>query len=104
MKLIYSTTKAALDMLTKTSASQLAVKGIRVNSINPGPAYTAIRRVLGSETYFRDHESEIRQDIPLDRIAEPEEIGNLALFLLSDLAANITGSIVVSDGGALIKN
>jgi len=102
--LVYSTSKAALDMLTKTSASQLASKGIRVNSINPGPVYTAIGRSMDKPNFFQEQEEMMRKWTPLSRIAQPEEIANLASFLVSDLAANMTGSIVVSDGGVLIRS
>ena len=100
---IYSCAKAALDMLTKTSAGQLAEDGIRINSINPGPVYTRGGRIYGNENHFHDHEEAIKSKTALKRIAEPNEIANLALFLLSDESINMTGSIVVCDGGKMVK-
>lgn len=105
MSLVYSTSKAALDMLTRACASQLAPKKIRVNSINPGPVKTAIFRSMGITSFPEEQILEmIKKHCPLGEIAQPEEMAHLASFLASDLAANMTGSIVVSDGGMLIRN
>ncbi|XP_017488444.1 PREDICTED: uncharacterized oxidoreductase MexAM1_META1p0182-like [Rhagoletis zephyria] len=102
--LVYSCSKAALDMCTRCSASELGVKGIRVNSINPGPIWTDFGRSVGNDRFFHDLEHIVKAKSPLGRIGDPEEIANLASFLASDLAANITGSIFVSDGGMLVES
>lgn len=100
---VYSCAKAALDMLTKTSAGQLASKGIRVNGINPGPVYTRGGRIYGNENHFYDHQEAIEKKTALKRIAQPGEIANLAIFLLSEDARNMTGSSVICDGGKLVN-
>lgn len=92
-------------MLTRSCASQLASKKIRVNSINPGPVKTAIFRSMGVTSIPEEKLLEmIKNFCPLGEIAQPEEMAHLASFLASDDASNMTGSIVVSDGGMLIKN
>ncbi|XP_046916673.2 putative oxidoreductase MexAM1_META1p0182 [Dermatophagoides farinae] len=100
--LIYGPSKAALDMITKTSAQELGPKGIRVNSIVPGPVVTSIYRSFGIATKRMYIEEEVKKRSLLNMIPEPIEIANLASFLVSDDARNITGSIVLSDTGALL--
>ncbi|KAI2801339.1 Peroxisomal 2,4-dienoyl-CoA reductase [Blomia tropicalis] len=100
--LLYSTAKAALDMLTKTSAGCLASKGIRVNSINPGPVYTSNGRFFATEDYYHSIREQLEAMTALKRIGNPDDVANVALFLLSDQAINMTGSIVACDGGVLV--
>ncbi|KAJ6217209.1 hypothetical protein RDWZM_008366 [Blomia tropicalis] len=100
--LLYSTAKAALDMLTKTSAGCLASKGIRVNSINPGPVYTSNGRFFATEDYYHSNREQLEAMTALKRIGNPDDVANVALFLLSDQAINMTGSIVACDGGVLV--
>lgn len=61
-------------------------------------------RSVGNDNFFHDLEHIVKAKSPLGRIGDPEEIANLASFLASDLAANITGSIMVSDGGMLVES
>ena len=93
---IYNTTKAALIHLTKTMASELA-PGVRVNAIAPGLVKTDMARAL-----WEANEADIARRMPLARLGVPEDIANAALFLASDLAAWITGHVLVVDGGALV--
>ena len=58
---------------------------------------------MGNENVFHEMEEEFKKDTALGRVATPEDIANLASFLLSDDAVNITGSIMVNDGGMLVK-
>jgi len=96
----YSVSKAALDMVTKTSALELGPKGIRVNSVNPGPVETAFPRGLGfNQDKTSKFWSVLADQSPIGRIGQPEDIANLVSFLASDDARNITGSIYVSDSG-----
>ena len=90
-------------MITKTSAKELGPKGIRVNSINPGPVVTGFGRSLGVENdkYYEFLEQFERETL-MKRIGRPEDIANLASFLASDEAINITGSLMVSDNGTLV--
>jgi NAD(P)-dependent dehydrogenase (short-subunit alcohol dehydrogenase family) len=93
---VYNTTKAALIHLTKTMASELA-PGVRVNAIAPGLVKTDMARAL-----WEADEAAIARRTPLARLGVPEDIANAALFLASDLAAWITGHILVVDGGAMV--
>jgi len=101
---VYSISKAALDMVTKTAALELGPKGIRVNSINPGPVNTGFLRSRNVAKEDRDRFYETAEQTSLMHyIGTSEDIANLASFLTSSDARNITGSIMVSDSGALIN-
>ena len=90
----YCATKAALAMLTKVAAIELAPEDIRVNAIAPGAVETDINRPLldqiGRDTF--------RRLIPLGRTGTVSEIAATALFLVSDLASYVTGATLVADG------
>ena len=91
-------------MITKTTAKELAPKGIRVNSVNPGPVATGFMRGHGldaasSPSFVKGLESMI----PLKYIPDGDDIANVILFLSNNrLSRNVTGSIVVSDSGMLL--
>ena len=88
--------KAAVDALTRTLAVEWGPLGIRVNVIGPGP----IGDTEGARRLFPGEAGErLRNAIPTRRLGAIEDIVNLALFLLSDAAANINGAILVCDGG-----
>lgn len=92
----YSSTKAALIMLTKCMARKYGIEGVRVNAILPGPIDTPLlRRVLFSEELIQKYAALN----PMGRIGKPEEVANLAAFLASDEASYITGGIYSVDGG-----
>lgn len=95
---VYSSTKAALESMMKSMASQLAPCGIRVNSLAPGAIMTDMNSHFTPEKI-----AEFSPKIPLGRIGEPEEIGDAAVFLCSDAARYITGSTLVVDGGYLLR-
>jgi NAD(P)-dependent dehydrogenase (short-subunit alcohol dehydrogenase family) len=87
--------KGALEALTKTLAFQLAENGVTVNSISPG--YT---QKDGSHSALSENEwNAIKNKIPLQRLAKPQDIANLISFLLSEEASYITGQIIKVDGG-----
>jgi NAD(P)-dependent dehydrogenase (short-subunit alcohol dehydrogenase family) len=94
---IYNVTKSALIHLTKTLAAELAPT-VRVNALAPGLVKTDFARAL-----WEPAEELVAAQIPLGRIGLPEDIGHAALFLASDLAAWITGHVLVIDGGALVR-
>ncbi len=97
---VYAASKAALNSLTRTAASELAPRKIRVNSINPGPVNTAIFEKLGMpEEAINEFAGAMQNRIPLKRFGESEDIGNLVGFLASDDASFITGSEYNIDGG-----
>lgn len=95
---IYSATKAALANMGKSAAIHLAQTGtnIRVNSIHPGPARTPM---LGGSNAEDPHIQALIKAIPLGRMAEPADVGAVAVFLASDGASYITGSEYFIDGG-----
>jgi NAD(P)-dependent dehydrogenase (short-subunit alcohol dehydrogenase family) len=90
----YNASKAAVHHLTKSLAVEWAPYGIRVNAVAPGYVKTAMAPVDSPE--FRRHWIE---DAPQQRAALPEEIAPSVVFLASDAASFITGSILVADGG-----
>ena len=109
----YSTTKAAVVSWTQSNALQLAPFNVNVNAICPGllwtPMWESIARKrarfggqtleLGSSTGREVFEQTVEQWIPMKREQTPEDIGNLAAFLASELARNITGQAINVDGG-----
>jgi len=97
--LLYSMTKAALIMMTKSYAVELGPKGVRVNAIAPG----LIKTVL-SEYYWKSEErmEKIMDLQPVKHLGEPEEIAEAALLLASDGGSYLTGQTLVIDGGRLL--
>ena len=93
----YSATKWALRGMTKAAAVDLAPRGIRVNSIHPGPIDTEMLNVRTPEQNQRR-----LQAVPMKRMGTAEEVANLVLFLLSDESGYITGAEVAIDGGATL--
>ena len=95
----YSASKWAVRGMTKSAAVALGRYGIRVNSIHPG----VIDTPMLDETRMVQPGSmeELLERIPLGRIAQPEEVAKLALFLASDDSAYSTGSEFIIDGGLL---
>jgi dehydrogenase/reductase SDR family protein 4 len=92
----YNASKAALIALTRTLARELGPMGIRVNAIAPGLVETRLARYLVDTTEIHDH---IVGQTALGRHALPDEIAGAALFLASDAASYVTGSVLVVDGG-----
>ena len=91
----YGASKWAVRGMTKTAAIELARRGIRVNSIHPGMIET---EMLHQVPGFADS-ARLLERVPLGRVAEAEEIAQLALFLASDESSYSTGSEFVADGG-----
>ena len=97
---IYAASKAALNAYTRTAATELAPKKIRVNSVNPGPVATPIFGKTGMEEDQLNGFAEAMQHrVPLKRFGEPGDIAKLVAFLASDDASFITGSEYNIDGG-----
>ena len=97
---IYAASKAALNAYTRTAATELAPRKIRVNSVNPGPIATPIFGKTGMpEAQINDFAAAMQNRIPLKRFGQPEDIANLVTFLASDDASFITGSEYNIDGG-----
>lgn len=93
---VYSVTKAAVLMLTRVLAGELAAEKIRVNAVAPGLVRTRFSTVL-----WQNPEAERRavSHIPLGRIGEPEDLAGLAVYLASDASGFVTGSVFTADGG-----
>ena len=101
---VYAASKAALNALTRTAATELAPRKIRINSVNPGPVNTAIFGKLGMpEEAVNEFGQAMINRIPLKRFGEPEDIANLVVFLASDEAGFITGAEYNIDGGTNVN-
>jgi dehydrogenase/reductase SDR family member 4 len=97
--LLYSTTKAALIMMTKSYALELGSKGVRVNAIAPGLIQTAL-----SEHYWKEEaqRESVLEKQPIQRLGQPSDIAELALLLASEKGSYITGQTLTVDGGFLL--
>jgi len=93
-QLSYSASKGAVIAATKSAAKELAEHSIRVNAIAPGMVGSERFKVVLAEKFAQKI-----NDIPFGRLAEPEEIAQLCLFLASDASSYITGQIIGVDGG-----
>lgn len=92
----YATAKAAVKNFTKVLCGELAGRGIRVCGYIPGVVNTEINKNL-----FQSEPARLCAQIPLNRIAQPEEVARVVAFLASDAASYIAGSMVQVDGGKL---
>ncbi|MEO0470466.1 MAG: SDR family oxidoreductase [Bacteroidota bacterium] len=90
----YSMSKAALQMLARSLVGELSPFGITVNALAPGATLT--KRTLEDDPDYVAHWQEL---IPLGKVAQPNDIAEAALFLLSPAAHHITGHTLVIDGG-----
>lgn len=94
----YAATKGAVVMFTKSLAIELAPRGIRVNAIGPG--VVEVPRYALMPNYTRDVGN---RSVPLGRVGTPEDIGNAAAFLVSDVASWVTGDVMFVDGGTTAR-
>jgi 3-oxoacyl-[acyl-carrier protein] reductase len=102
---ISSTLRAGLSALTKTLATQVGPDGVTVNAVLPGHTLTDRQRHLAElrmaeqgiseEAYFAN----VAQEVPLRRVADPQEIGDVVAFLASERASYVTGQSLTVDGG-----
>ena len=93
---VYNISKAAVVMLTKVLAKEMAASNIQVNTLAPGLIKTDFSKALWEDESVYN---EIIKSIPQGRMGEPEDISGMALYLASDASDFITGSMFVVDGG-----
>ena len=89
----YGASKFALRGLTKGAAAEFAPYNIRVNTVHPGVIETPLIETI------KDMLPVLRENIPLERFAQPKEVSNLVLFLASDESTYSTGAEFIADGG-----
>ncbi len=95
----YSISKAAMNMMTQVLAKEWGADNIRVNVICPGLIKTKFSKALWSDEKTLQR---FTKHLPLQRMGNPEEIGAMILFLVSDASAYSTGSVFFADGGFTI--
>jgi NAD(P)-dependent dehydrogenase (short-subunit alcohol dehydrogenase family) len=94
----YSASKAAVASLTKSLAIEWAARGVNVNAIAPGVFRTALNEKLLDES---ERGREFLTRTPMRRFGQVEELAGAAIYLASDAASYVTGSVLVVDGGFL---
>lgn len=98
----YVSAKHGVIGLTRSAAIDYGHRGIRVNAVLPGVIRTQmVQRVIDSDPVFRDFSQELLKRHQLGRFGEPHEIGDAAVWLLSDKASFVTGAAISVDGGYL---
>ena len=100
----YGASKAGVEALTRTMALDTARDGIRVNCVVPGAVDTPLMWATVPTGRTAAVREQLREEIPLGRIAAPVEIARAIAFLLSDEASFITGTALVVDGGQLARS
>ena len=96
---VYSISKAAVIMLTQSQAKEWGTDGIRSNAICPGLIQTKFSKALWTNDKILN---QVEKHLPSGRMAQPDEMAGLALFLASPAASYCTGSIYTADGGHMI--
>ncbi len=96
---VYAATKAGIHQLTKVMALEWAGRKVRVNTIAPGWVETDFT----GDLFASRHGEGLRADVPMGRLATPQDIAGAAVWLASDAASYVTGSIVVIDGGRQLR-
>ncbi|MGK2865832.1 MAG: SDR family NAD(P)-dependent oxidoreductase [Mycobacterium sp.] len=91
---VYSASKAAVESLTRTWATEFGPGGVRVNTVAPGPTNTE-----GVVAEWGDTNAELGRGLPLGRTAEPAEIAQAVLFLDTPASSFVTGLTLHADGG-----
>lgn len=92
---VYAATKAGVETFTLGLAKEVAAAGIRVNAVAPGTVYTDIHATAGEP----GRPARVVSRVPMGRIGEPEEIAEAVVWLLSDRASYVTGTVLRVSGG-----
>lgn len=95
----YATTKGAIKVFSQSLAKQLAARGIRVNTVAPGPVWTALQ-ISGGQ--FSENIPEFGRDTPLKRAGQPVELAGLYVFLASQESSYTTGGVFAATGGEIL--
>ncbi|MGL5615499.1 MAG: elongation factor P 5-aminopentanone reductase [Sarcina sp.] len=95
-EVLYSTSKGAINLFTKSLAKELAAMGVRVNAVAPGVINTEMNSWMSSE-----EKESLEEEIPMNRFGETSEIAKAVLFLASENSSYITGQVLTIDGGML---
>lgn len=106
---LYGAAKSALNALSRTMALEWSAHGIRVNIVAPGNMMVPRVARLGGMDAIKTYEDAINQSVstdvvPLGRWGTASDIGSAILFLLSDMAAYVTGQLLMVDGGLAVKS
>src|SRR6185295_11830166 len=100
---VYGASKAAVLNLARTLSTDLVPRGIRVNSISPGPVESAILARAGlSDDQLHQTKEWIKGQVPLKRFGTPDEIAEAVLYLCSPASAFVVGADLVIDGGMIV--
>lgn len=104
----YAASKAAATMLTRCLGLELAEHGIRCNIVAPGSTHTPMQTSMwtngdGAAQVIEGDLASYRTGIPLGKLAQPKDIAQAAMFLLSDQASHITMTDIYVDGGATLR-
>ncbi len=99
---VYGMTKCALDYLTQSLAGELAPDKIRVNCVAPGPTDTPIHATWADD--LEEAYRWLKSQVPLGRIADPDDIARWIVLLLSPASSFITGAVIPVDGGQVIPH
>lgn len=100
----YGASKGAISSMTRTLAVDYARFGVRVNAIVPGPTETPLMWANVPSAEVERMRDQAISEVPLGRMAQPDEIAESVLWLLSDRASYTTGSLIGCDGGVLAKS
>ena len=98
----YASAKAGAIGLTKYASRSLGQYNIRVNALAPGSVNTEMIATVYSGMSGEEYIKERSKAVPLGRIAEPEEIAKIVLFLASDLSSYVTGDVIMVTGGRVV--
>jgi NAD(P)-dependent dehydrogenase (short-subunit alcohol dehydrogenase family) len=93
---VYAATKGAADAMTRALAAEWSSRGVRVNAVRPYAVLTDMLAPLADVPGLSD---EVLSGVPIGRLANPDDIADVVLFLLSDASRYMTGEVVTVDGG-----
>ncbi len=99
MLIDYSSTKGAIVAFTRALAMSLAERGIRVNSVAPGPIWTP----LIPSTFDADKVAEFGSNVPMKRPGQPEEVAPAYVYLASSDASYVSGQVIHVNGGTVVN-